>query len=159
MKLLPKVLLPFLVTGFCLGFTSCTDNKSSEISTPVVGSKSVQLNMANVDFYIKLKLEREFPKDDTLCDYYYRIYSSITINVISVSKDTAVTFLLEFSYAYINEGEEIDKLDDLYFTLEHDRNAIISSPKQFFTFPVPINELTYFNTSIKVTGVKGSITY
>ena len=77
MKLLPKVLLPFLVTGFCLGFTSCTDNKSSEISTPVVGQQMVTLMKGMADRYFDLKVVRELFSDDTSNEYKFYVESKV----------------------------------------------------------------------------------
>ena len=157
MKLLPKVLLPFLVTGFCLGFTSCTDNKSSEISTPVVGQQMVTLMKGMADRYFDLKVVRELFSDDTSNEYKFYVESKV-LGKPKRFEDVNISIKATIDYKYHAEDKDIAKSEDFYFSYSQIRE-VIHTETVALTLPVPYNELITLHTSALVLDASGLIFY
>lgn len=157
MKLLPKVLLPFLVTGFCLGFTSCTDNKSSEISTPVVGQQMVTLMKGMADRYFDLKVVRELFSDDTSNEYKFYVESKV-LGKPKRFEDVNISIKATIDYKYHAEDKDIAKSEDFYFSYTQIRE-VIHTETVALTLPVPYNELITLLTSASIVDASGFIFY
>ena len=157
MKLLPKVLLPFLVTGFCLGFTSCTDNKSSEISTPVVGQQMVTLMKGMADRYFDLKVARELFSDDTSNEYKFYVESKV-LGKPKRFEDVNISIKATIDYKYHAEDKDIAKSEDFYFSYSQIRE-VIHTETVALTLPVPYNELITLLTSASIVDASGFIFY
>ena len=157
MKLLPKVLLPFLVTGFCLGFTSCTDNKSSEISTPVVGQQMVTLMKGMADRYFDLKVVRELFSDDTSNEYKFYVESKV-LGKPKRFEDVNISIKATIDYKYHAEDKDIAKSEGFYFSYSQIRE-VIRTETVALTLPVPYNELITLLTSASIVDASGFIFY
>ena len=157
MKLLPKVLLPFLITGFCLGFTSCTDNKSSEISTPVVGQQMVTLMKGMADRYFDLKVVRELFSDDTSNEYKFYVESKV-LGKPKRFEDVNISIKATIDYKYHAEDKDIAKSEDFYFSYSQIRE-VIHTETVALTLPVPYNELITLLTSASIVDASGFIFY
>ena len=157
MKLLPKVLLPFLVTGFCLGFTSCTDNKSSEISTPVVGQQMVTLMKGMADRYFDLKVVRELFSDDTSNEYKFYVESKV-LGKPKRFENVNISIKATIDYKYHAEDKDIAKSEDFYFSYTQIRE-VIHTETVALTLPVPYNELITLLTSASIVDASGFIFY
>ena len=157
MKLLPKVLLPFLVTGFCLGFTSCTDNKSSEISTPVVGQQMVTLMKGMADRYFDLKVVRELFSDDTSNEYKFYVESKV-LGKPKRFENVNISIKATIDYKYHAEDKDIAKSEDFYFSYTQIRE-VIHTETVVLTLPVPYNELITLLTSASIVDASGIIFY
>ena len=157
MKLLPKVLLPFLVTGFCLGFTSCTDNKSSEISTPVVGQQMVTLMKGMADRYFDLKVVRELFSDDTSNEYKFYVESKV-LGKPKRFENVNISIKATINYKYHAEDKDIAKSEGFYFSYSQIRE-VIRTETVALTLPVPYNELITLLTSASIVDASGFIFY
>ena len=157
MKLLSKALLPLLVTSFCLGLNSCTDDKNSEEETPVAGQGTVMLTKGIANRYFDLKVARELFSDDTLNEYKFYVESTV-LGKPKMLENVNISIKATIGYKYHAEDKDIAKSEDFYFSCtqidEVDRTETVT-----LALPVPYNELITLHTSALVLDASGLIFY
>lgn len=157
MKPLSKALLPLLVTSFCLGLNSCTDDKSSEEETPAVGQGTVMLTKGIADRYIDLKVVRDLFSDDTSNEYKFYVEST-ALGKPKMLENVNISIKATIGYKYHTEDKDIAKSEDFYFSCsqidEVDRTETVA-----LALPVPYNELITLFTSASVVDASGLIFY
>ena len=155
MKLLSKALLPLLVTSFCLGLNSCTDDKSSEEETPVVGQRMVTLMKGMANSYFDLKVVRELFSDDTSNEYKFYVESTV-LGKPKRLENVNISIKATIGYKYHAEDKDIGKNEDFYFSYTQ-RRAVIHTETVTLTLPVPYNELITLLTSASIVDASGFI--
>ena len=157
MKLLSKALLPLLVTSFCLGLNSCTDDKSSEEETPAVGQGTVMLIKGIANDYFDLKVVRDLFSDDTSNEYKFYVESTV-LGKPKMFENVNISIEVTIGYKYHAEDKDIAKSEDLYFSYTQ-IDKVIRTEKVTLTLPVPYNELITLFTSALIVDASGLIYY
>ena len=155
---LSRIILPLLVTSFCVGLNSCTDD--SKTSTPVVGGSAIEhVNNITFERYFYIDFRKVFGTDDSTNEYKYYFIVHAKNNNIKAHKEITASILVTFHYKLeedvgTNTAHSVEQYVDIKI---RQYGSAAQSSTHTATFDRPINEYPYFSETHRIVAASGMV--